>query len=585
MNHFVKPNKKHILSISIAAALGLSLTGCGSGSGASVSIEEVQKIGFWYGEESYLKLDEEKPYAEAKCSECSNQNFTYTWQIDMDEDGTFDGEADASYSGERYAPNRHEYAKPVRLIANHKEASQPAMVEYRPSAMVKEILAAGAGDGETFFALRSDGSGVVWGDERRGGDTSLNGQEILSNIKSVHMASLAIAITKSDDSVTVFGRQTHGGDASNVRDQLNNIKSVTSNSFSMAVINDKGGVIAWGDPTEQGTHRGLGGEIPADKAELLKSGVVDIAAVRQGGYAALKDDGSVVTWGDSRFSQTLEEDKSLPKIKQLYPSHNAMAAVDINGNAVAWGDEDKGGDINHNNANVPVINVTDIVASPIFSRAYAAVSNGKVVAWGDVNYGGSEPTAELERLKEIKQIYTTDNTFVALDIDGNAVAWGAPDTGGDSSGAGELTNIKEIYSAWGLGYVALKEDGSYVDWGYHHIDNSIPMPAELQNVDSIFTNEAAYVALKSDGTLAVWGLDERNDATGEVSGDYGAYIDDETKEKLKNIQNVYPNRYAFAAVTLDGDVITWGRASSGGNSSADDVAPFLKPQAEQKVTN
>ena len=44
-------------------------------------------------------------------------------------------------------------------------------------------------------------------------------------------------------------------------------------------------------------HVGYGGSIPQDKAPLLSSGVVSISSTA-GAHAAIKNDGSVVAWGD-----------------------------------------------------------------------------------------------------------------------------------------------------------------------------------------------------------------------------------------------------------------------------------------------
>ena len=75
------------------------------------------------------------------------------------------------------------------------------------------------------------------------------------------------------------------------------------------------------------------------------SGVVDVVASDQA-FAALKDDGSVVTWGSGLFggnssavASELQQD-----VVDVVASTSAFAARRSDGSVVVWGDQSAGGD-------------------------------------------------------------------------------------------------------------------------------------------------------------------------------------------------------------------------------------------------
>lgn len=258
------------------------------------------KSGYWYGEQSYIQLNQDAPSAVAECNECSTQNFSYTWQIDMDDDGVFDGEADVEYQQTSYAPNRLEYAKSVRLIATHDEIKEPLINIYHPTEMVKEIISNDRG-GEVFAALKTDGNAVIWGNERMGADTNLNGTDKLSNVRSIHISSSAVAAIKQDNSVEVWGQSTHGGDASLVQDKLKNITNIYSNAYSMVALNSEGG-----------KDREYGGDTTTNNQKVL-SNITNIVSTtfNYGAFAALTKEGEVITWGKSDAGGDSEAVKEL----------------------------------------------------------------------------------------------------------------------------------------------------------------------------------------------------------------------------------------------------------------------------------
>ena len=81
---------------------------------------------------------------------------------------------------------------------------------------------------------------------------------------------------------------------------------------------------------------------------------------------------------------------------------------------------------------------------------------------------------------------------------------------------------------------------------------------ESQSVRYVSSNDKAYVAVFDDGTVRSWG-----DTT------YGGYGHEDFLNSLRNVSRVYGNGMAFAAIlNPDGQVVTWGDLSSGGDSSS-----------------
>ncbi len=67
------------------------------------------------------------------------------------------------------------------------------------------------------------------------------------------------------------------------------MRSIVATNFAFAAIKSDGSVVTWGD-------FGFGGETEPLVREQLRSGVQSISAASNV-FAAIKSDGSVVTWG------------------------------------------------------------------------------------------------------------------------------------------------------------------------------------------------------------------------------------------------------------------------------------------------
>ena len=175
--------------------------------------------------------------------------------------------------------------------------------------------------------------------------------------------------------------------------------------------------------------------------------------------------------------------ETLTNVKTIFSTDGAFAALKENNSVVTWGDNDGGGVSTAGSTyGIPTGATLDNVKT-IFSTemAFAALKkNNSVVTWGKGRYGGdlgkvydsntplsTDYSGSLS--SDVKTIFSTERAFAALKQDGSVVTWGENSYGGDSttgttygipSGA-TLYNVKTIFSTEGA-FAALKDDGSVV---------------------------------------------------------------------------------------------------------------------------
>ncbi|MFW1392068.1 Ig-like domain-containing protein [Vibrio parahaemolyticus] len=273
-------------------------------------------------------------------------------------------------------------------------------------------------------------------------------------------------------------------------------------------------------------------------------------------FAALKTDGSVVTWGNSNHGgNSSAVQGQLVDVEKIFSTGSAFAALKPDGTVVTWGDSDNGGDSSA--VQSELTNVQTIFSN---DNAFAALkADGTVVTWGNASYGANSSGVQ-DQLTNVKTIFSGPLAFAALKHDGTVVTWGQYNGGGDSSAVqDQLTNVETIvattyYSATYGAFAALKTDGSVVTWGYgKYGGTSSAVQSQLTAVTAIFSTSTSFAALKADGSVVTWG---------SYSGDSSA-----VQSQLTNVETIYSTKYAFAALKSDGTVVTWGRSSFGGDSN------------------
>ena len=234
--------------------------------------------------------------------------------------------------------------------------------------------------------------------------------------------------------------------------------------LSCGTLFSQGSVVAWGSYMNT---------LPTS----LSSGVTEIFS-NDRAFAAIKSDGSVVTWGldnaGGNSSSVVGIDSGVIKI---FSTSGAFAALKSDGSVVTWGQASDGGDSSSVSSNLSS-GVTEIFST---NQAFAALkSDGSVVTWGGssdyiANFGGDSSSVSSNLSSGVTKIFSSVAAFAALKSDGSVVTWGANSYGGDSSSSGGTgysgaptnslsSGVTEIYST-GYAFAALKSDGSVVTWG------------------------------------------------------------------------------------------------------------------------
>ncbi|MCL2104189.1 MAG: RCC1 repeat- and reductase domain-containing protein [Kiritimatiellaeota bacterium] len=298
--------------------------------------------------------------------------------------------------------------------------------------------------------------------------------------------------------------------------------------------------------------------------------------VSAGGYhtVALKEDGTVWTWGDnyngqlgdntwiSRYTPVQvkgeEGEGVLSNVVSVAAGGDHTVALKEDGTVWAWGDNDFGqiGDDTWTDKTTPVQVkgeggvgwLSNIVAVAAGRRHTVAVKDdGTVWAWG-WNYSGQLGNGT----------WITRYTPVQVDNGG-------------------LSNITAV-AAGEEHTVALKDDGTVWAWGYNGsgrlgdgtmVDQNTPVQAKgvggegvLSNITAVAAGDSHTVVVKDDGTVWAYGLNS-----------YGQLGDGTTTQRttpvqaggggLSNIVAVVAGGLHTVALKSDGTVWAWGLNSSG----------------------
>lgn len=148
----------------------------------------------------------------------------------------------------------------------------------------------------------------------------------------------------------------------------------------------------------------------------------------------------------------------------------------------------------------------------------------------------------------VKSIYSNSGgNFIAIKNDGSTVLWGYDEDYGPKLSQeikDQLQNVKTVVSS-NSGFAALRHDGSVVTWGWH-MDNE-KVRDKLQGIKSIWgwRHKHVFAAIKEDGSVFTWGLGDGLDLT-------------RVQDRLKNVKCIAGTQGGLSALTEDGRTILWG---------------------------
>jgi len=439
-----------------------------------------------------------------------------------------------------------------------------------------------------FAGLKNDGSIVTWGNNDEGGTFPNNNTfENLSNkidydihdyIKMSRWAGgwppahHVCIITKSggfwtsDNNSYNPAHSTRGLKTEKISDIMSGIKKMVTNPGAVAVLKEDGSVITWGEasayPQNNDSGKANYGGNSMKFLNELKSNVIDIVKTSKA-FCALKNDGTIFTWGDSGFGGNYSIKYSeITNIKKIIGSYSAFAAISNTGKLYVWG-------------------------------KYGYIGHG---GWGE-SFEGLSDTSKVDDIKlesGVVDMYFNLYAGFALKDDGLGTStykldsyWKSDNVYGDpnysSTGlrnhSGNLdisildSGIKKVFAICNS-FFFLKTDNKL--YGYGGLMNTSVINTEklssLVNISTVcFTSyagggSAAVAALKSDGSVITWGTTsnggDKTDNTYGARDKSGAQIDTLLDS---GVVKLYSNAKSFCALKSNGDIVCWGDSAWGGN--------------------
>lgn len=466
----------------------------------------------------------------------------------------------------------------------------------------------------TFAAKTYNKSLYVWGSYKGCSDYDLYTYKGLSeeliSVKNIKSTIGAFAILTTNGTIIEWGNSQYGGYY--MYGQITDISNVYSNYGAFAALKTDGTVVSWG-----GAIYGIDKYNYANFYYFYKkpddlSNVINIIGTKDdgeyfvdykigGAFTALKNDGSVVSWGNCQVPSNIA---LLNNIKYVCATLTTFAALTTTNEVYAWGILNYTTN-NYGQLNIPtnLSNVTNIYST---NGAFAALKfDGTVVCWGNSLYGGTAPSILSSKI--VTSIKEYEQVFVANTSNGTKIVWG--NTFGLT---GEYSDISEVYSTPAL-FIMLKTNGTIV-FRYGNLYNNLPINiytiASITNASSIVVNRNAFVVIKNDGTIATWGsqnyggkgpypnnpeLRESFTVLKVVSNKSNAMMANNASKlissfvaiksdgtllmwnnstaynplpNVNNVVNIYSTKYAFLAETADGHCYPFGNPEYGGSQTS-----------------
>jgi hypothetical protein len=179
------------------------------------------------------------------------------------------------------------------------------------------------------------------------------------------------------------------------------------------------------------------------KDQPTDSGYISIVST-QPGFAALKSDGSISSWGGFSHDEVPTDSGYV----SIVANATKFAALKSDGTISVWGASTE-------NAPIDSGYVSIATNGPAFA---ALKSDGRISVWGHSDWGGSGAPTDGGYVS----ISSNWKAFAALNSDGHISVWGDSDSGGVGAPTdGDYVSISSGVSS----FVALKKDGSISEWG------------------------------------------------------------------------------------------------------------------------
>lgn len=268
------------------------------------------------------------------------------------------------------------------------------------------------------------------------------------------------------EDATASSRGKHfGGNSTVVSDQLYGISEIVASERGFTAIRENGSLVSWG------VIEGLETSDALDGSELKTISDAKKVVATYAHFAVLRDNGTVSTWQGGYYTSDFESpSEPITNGVDISSNSGAFAALLDDGSVVSWGRPKAGGtppvelDLSNMAQIVGTLNAPGYVTNNGYGAFAALKQDGSVVSWGEPGFGGN--TSDIEdQLTNVIKLFANAKAFAALKADGSVVTWGDPRSGGDSRTVQPLLHDIETIQPFLDSFIALKQDGSRVSWG------------------------------------------------------------------------------------------------------------------------
>jgi alpha-tubulin suppressor-like RCC1 family protein/subtilisin family serine protease len=359
----------------------------------------------------------------------------------------------------------------------------------------------------------------------------------------------------------------------------------------------------------------------SNEASTVASDPIIIGAIAGGKYhtVALKDDGTVWTWGSNVYgalgNATTNNSSSpvqavfLTEIEEVAAGSDHSCALHNNGTVWTWGLNSYGqlGDNTLTKKTSPIqvpgfTGVSQIAAG--VSHTVTLKQDGTVWTWGRNTNGqlgdGTTTTRKspvvVPNLAGVKSVAVRGNHTIALKTDGTVWTWGANASGQLGNGTNTISKIpvpvtglsNVVAIASGLNHsLALKGDGTVWSWGSNSSGQlgdgttttrrTPVLVAGITQCVEINAGDSHSIAIKNNGTAWSWGSNNRGQlGIGSTTSKFSPV----QVSNLSSVAGIAGGGYHSIALQHNGTIYTWGynnKGQLGDGSTTQRTLPTLVP--------
>jgi len=379
-------------------------------------------------------------------------------------------------------------------------SSKPVQIDFIEN--IKNVSAGYLSDSpfaNTTLFLKNDGS--VWSLNTFKGMTITPSQvKNLINITSIEMSD-SIYTAQDREHIWIWGQNLYGSYGHYIYapiplNNLTNVKTFTAGTVHLFWITENETLWGWGGGWEGADSLwGLNNLRYSEPTLIYRfdTKIEDVVAYGDTAFA-IDNNGDVWVWGSNQhgqFGNGTTESSSITPIKisnisnviSLRSSFSHVIALKNDGTVWTWGDNDNGdlgdGSTESNYIPTQIKTLDGIIRIDTGFHSVALKNDGTVWTWGSNWYGqlgdgttqSSYVPQKVENLSNVKDISAGRFITLALKEDGTVWTWGQFGEGETinnnktPSKVENLSSVRSIKAAW-LNALALKNDGSVWAWGY-----------------------------------------------------------------------------------------------------------------------